>query len=94
MVVQEKVIAKPVVMYIGHIPIIALPFAVFPTERGRQSGLSHRPTVKAPTKEGICEAWDTIGHQAITLMPKRPSIFMKSRVGCFAAASIMPCVTI
>ncbi|HOX85371.1 MAG TPA: putative LPS assembly protein LptD [bacterium] len=51
MVVQEKVIAKPVVMYIGHIPIIALPFAVFPTERGRQSGII-APTYGQSANEG------------------------------------------
>ncbi|MBN1541447.1 LPS-assembly protein LptD [candidate division KSB1 bacterium] len=39
MIVQERVIAKPVVMYLGRIPVAALPFAVFPTRRGRHSGL-------------------------------------------------------
>jgi lipopolysaccharide assembly outer membrane protein LptD (OstA) len=36
---NEKVIARPVVLYIGHVPIMAIPFAVFPTRRGRHSGI-------------------------------------------------------
>ncbi len=36
---NEQVLAKPIVMYIGHIPVAALPFVVFPTRRGRHSGL-------------------------------------------------------
>ncbi|MCK4412143.1 MAG: LPS-assembly protein LptD [Candidatus Eisenbacteria sp.] len=35
----EKVVARPVVLYLGHIPIMAVPYAVFPTRRGRQSGI-------------------------------------------------------
>jgi len=35
----EKVIARPVVLYLGHIPVLAIPYAVFPTRRGRQSGV-------------------------------------------------------
>ena len=37
--VQDKVIAKPIVFYIGKIPLAILPFAVFPTKTGRHSGL-------------------------------------------------------
>jgi lipopolysaccharide export system protein LptA len=36
---NEKVIARPVVMYIGHVPVFAIPYAVFPTRRGRHSGV-------------------------------------------------------
>jgi len=39
MIVNQRVIAKPVVMYIGHIPVLALPFAFFPTQKGRHSGI-------------------------------------------------------
>lgn len=39
MIVNERVIAKPIVMYLGHIPVAALPFAFFPTRKGRHSGL-------------------------------------------------------
>ena len=39
MITNDKVIAKPIVMYFGHIPVIALPFAVFPHHSGRQSGI-------------------------------------------------------
>ncbi len=36
----ERIIAKPVVFYIGKIPLAILPFAYFPTEEtGRQSGI-------------------------------------------------------
>jgi hypothetical protein len=38
-IVNDKVIARPIVMYLGHVPIAALPFAVFPTKQGRHSGL-------------------------------------------------------
>jgi lipopolysaccharide assembly outer membrane protein LptD (OstA) len=34
----EKLIAKPVVMHIGRIPILAIPYYVFPLKRGRHSG--------------------------------------------------------
>lgn len=37
--VNSKVIAKPVVLHIGHIPILALPFIYFPIRRGRHSGI-------------------------------------------------------
>ncbi|MBN2009519.1 hypothetical protein JW960_09270 [candidate division KSB1 bacterium] len=36
---KDKVIAKPVVLYLGHIPVGIIPFAVFPNKTGRQSGL-------------------------------------------------------
>jgi len=36
---QEKVIARPVVLFLGRVPILAIPYAVFPTRRGRQSGI-------------------------------------------------------
>jgi len=37
--VNDKVVAKPVVMYLGKIPVMALPFALFPIKKGRHSGL-------------------------------------------------------
>ena len=37
--VNDKVIARPVVLYIGKIPVMALPFALFPIQKGRHSGL-------------------------------------------------------
>ena len=37
--VNDKVVAKPIVMYIGRIPVMALPFALFPIRKGRHSGL-------------------------------------------------------
>ena len=38
-IVNDKVVARPIVMYLGKIPILALPFGVFPTRPGRHSGL-------------------------------------------------------
>ncbi|MFQ5628372.1 MAG: LPS assembly protein LptD [bacterium] len=38
-IVKERVIAKPVVLYIGNIPIAVLPFGMFPTQSGRRSGI-------------------------------------------------------
>ena len=36
---QDKVIARPIVLYISRIPIIALPFGIFPHKSGgRHSG--------------------------------------------------------
>ncbi len=35
---NDKVIAKPVILYIGEIPVFALPFYVFPIRRERHSG--------------------------------------------------------
>ncbi len=37
-IAKDKVIAKPVVMYIGHLPVAAIPFYVFPIKPGRHSG--------------------------------------------------------
>lgn len=36
--VQDKVVARPVVLYIKKIPVLALPFYVFPIKTGRHSG--------------------------------------------------------
>ena len=36
--VQDKVVARPVVLYIKRIPVLALPFYVFPIKTGRHSG--------------------------------------------------------
>jgi lipopolysaccharide assembly outer membrane protein LptD (OstA) len=35
---QDKVVARPVVFYIKHVPVLALPFYVFPIKTGRHSG--------------------------------------------------------
>lgn len=37
-IVNERLIAKPVIFYMGKIPIMALPFAYFPINKGRHSG--------------------------------------------------------
>jgi len=36
---NKRVVAKPIVMYIGNIPVLALPFIYFPISKGRQSGI-------------------------------------------------------
>ncbi len=38
-IVNDKVIARPVVFYLGDIPLMILPFAWFPIQSGRHSGL-------------------------------------------------------
>lgn len=37
--VKDKVVARPVYLYISDVPIFALPFGIFPSERGRRSGI-------------------------------------------------------
>ncbi len=37
--VKKRAVAKPIYMYIADIPVFALPFGVFPMERGRRSGI-------------------------------------------------------
>ena len=36
---NNKLLARPVVLYIGRLPIIALPYYVFPLKKGRHSGI-------------------------------------------------------
>jgi lipopolysaccharide assembly outer membrane protein LptD (OstA) len=38
-IVNDKVIARPVVFYLGDIPLMIIPFAWFPIQTGRHSGL-------------------------------------------------------
>ncbi|MDQ7064595.1 MAG: putative LPS assembly protein LptD [candidate division KSB1 bacterium] len=38
-IVGERVIARPIVMFFGKIPVAFLPFGMFPTQKGRRSGL-------------------------------------------------------
>jgi len=37
--VKDKVVARPVYFYIADVPVFALPFGVFPNQRGRRSGI-------------------------------------------------------
>lgn len=36
---RDEVVARPVYLYVSDVPVFALPFGVFPTERGRRSGI-------------------------------------------------------
>ena len=36
---REKIFARPVVLYLGNIPLLAIPYAVFPSRGGRHSGI-------------------------------------------------------
>ncbi len=36
---NDKVVAKPVIFYVNHFPVMALPFGTFTIKRGRQSGI-------------------------------------------------------
>ncbi len=37
-IVNDKVIARPLILYIADVPVFALPFGVFPSKSGRRSG--------------------------------------------------------
>ena len=39
MVPNDKIVARPVYLYIADVPLLAIPFGVFPNKRGRRSGL-------------------------------------------------------
>ena len=49
--IDDKVVAKPVILYIGKIPVLALPFYVFPIKTGRHSGFL-LPQVELGLTEG------------------------------------------
>ncbi|MCK4409515.1 MAG: LPS-assembly protein LptD, partial [Candidatus Eisenbacteria sp.] len=49
--VNDKVVAKPVILYIGKIPVLALPFYVFPIRKERHSGFL-LPQVELGITEG------------------------------------------
>jgi lipopolysaccharide assembly outer membrane protein LptD (OstA) len=38
MIGKDKVVARPVILYIGDLPVFAVPYYVFPVRKGRQSG--------------------------------------------------------
>lgn len=38
-VVRDKVVARPVYLYLSDVPVFALPFGIFPNQRGRRSGI-------------------------------------------------------
>jgi lipopolysaccharide assembly outer membrane protein LptD (OstA) len=37
--IKDKIVARPVFLYIADVPVFALPFGIFPSERGRRSGI-------------------------------------------------------
>lgn len=59
---DKIIIAKPVVLYIAEIPLVALPFAVFPQKKGRSSGLvmpsyDYRPQTWGRALKGFGYYW-------------------------------------
>jgi len=48
---DDKVVAKPVILYIGKIPVLALPFYVFPIRKERHSGFL-LPQIELGISEG------------------------------------------
>ena len=59
---DKIIIAKPVVLYIADIPLIALPFAVFPQKKGRSSGFilpsyDYRPNNGGRALKGFGYYW-------------------------------------
>ena len=39
LIVKDKVIAKPLVLYFSQVPVAIIPFGIFPSRSGRQSGI-------------------------------------------------------
>ena len=39
LIVKDKVVAKPVVLYFSTVPVAIIPFGIFPSKSGRQSGI-------------------------------------------------------
>lgn len=37
--VKDKVVGRPIYLYLSDVPVFALPFGIFPSERGRRSGI-------------------------------------------------------
>ena len=37
--VKDKIVARPIYLYLADVPVFALPFGVFPNQRGRRSGI-------------------------------------------------------
>ncbi len=36
---KQNIVARPIYLYISDVPVFALPFGIFPTQRGRRSGI-------------------------------------------------------
>ncbi len=51
MEMRDKVVAKPVILYIHEVPVFAIPFGVFPNQTGRRSGIVP-PTYSETPREG------------------------------------------
>ncbi len=51
MEMRDKVVAKPVILYIHEVPVFAIPFGVFPNQTGRRSGIVP-PTYNETPREG------------------------------------------
>jgi len=48
---DDKVVARPIVLYLGSVPVLALPFYVFPIKQGRHSGFLI-PQIEVGVSEG------------------------------------------
>ena len=51
LIVKDKVVAKPIILYIHEVPIFAIPFGVFPNRSGRASGITP-PAYNETPREG------------------------------------------
>ncbi len=51
LVTGDKVVAKPVILYFGDVPVAAFPYGLFPSRKGRHSGLII-PTYGESSKQG------------------------------------------
>jgi hypothetical protein len=62
LITDKLIIAKPVVLYIADIPLLALPYAIFPQQKGRSSGFimpsyDYRPSNGGRAIKGLGYYW-------------------------------------
>ncbi len=62
LITDKLIIARPVILYIADIPLLALPFAVFPQKKGRTSGFimpsyDYRPNNGGRALKGLGYYW-------------------------------------
>ena len=62
LITAKPIVARPVVLYIADIPVLALPFAVFPQKKGRTSGFimpayDYRPGLGGRALKGLGYYW-------------------------------------
>ncbi len=71
-IVNQRAVAKPIVMYIADVPVLGLPFGTFPLEKGRRSGFILPTYGKSPFGgrylRGIGYYWAASDYFDLTLL--------------------------